>query len=310
MQSPLFLVFLDCVWQLLQQFPSSFQFSEIYLTTLWDSIGLGLFRNFIFSGVCEERQEMSAQRQSSRNSTSSTESSSAVTARLMSVWNWEVQFEEEDIAMFANPLYAARQLRTVYRNSSAAGSTEGLARSLPLELLSPTRPQASARGTRSLSRKPLPVTPIDPAYDVLWPAFGAHRIHLWEHCYLRWLTPVMIDGGGTPAEYISQCHALEGMNRMQQSILNLLEMKGRDTSVGTEPKGDYSDSAARDKLEQRVQAIGLITTDRLSSSYPFAPSRPANHTTLFIAQIPERMVSGSEDTLSMDELSVIDSVDD
>ena len=50
-QSPVFLLFLDCVWQMLRQFPSSFQFTEIYLVSLWDSLCLGLFRNFKFNNA-------------------------------------------------------------------------------------------------------------------------------------------------------------------------------------------------------------------------------------------------------------------
>lgn len=47
--SPLFLLFLDCVWQLLQQFPTAFQISETYLTTLWDSAHNSVFETFLFN---------------------------------------------------------------------------------------------------------------------------------------------------------------------------------------------------------------------------------------------------------------------
>lgn len=47
--SPLLLLFLDCVWQLLQQFPTAFQFTETYLTTLWDSAHISLFDTFLFN---------------------------------------------------------------------------------------------------------------------------------------------------------------------------------------------------------------------------------------------------------------------
>ncbi|XP_025829876.1 myotubularin-related protein 10-B-like [Agrilus planipennis] len=49
--APLFLLFLDCVWQLLQQFPTAFQFTETYLTTLWDSAHVTVFDTFLFN--CE-----------------------------------------------------------------------------------------------------------------------------------------------------------------------------------------------------------------------------------------------------------------
>lgn len=50
-QSPLFLLFLDCVWQLLQQYPMAFEFTETYLTTLWDSAHISIFDTFLFN--CE-----------------------------------------------------------------------------------------------------------------------------------------------------------------------------------------------------------------------------------------------------------------
>lgn len=37
-QAPVFLLFLDCVWQLLQQFPAKFEFSEFFLLALHDSV--------------------------------------------------------------------------------------------------------------------------------------------------------------------------------------------------------------------------------------------------------------------------------
>jgi myotubularin-related protein 10/11/12 len=50
-RSPIFLLFLDCVWQTLQQFPESFEFSETFLTTIWDCVFLSVFDTFQFN--CE-----------------------------------------------------------------------------------------------------------------------------------------------------------------------------------------------------------------------------------------------------------------
>lgn len=57
--SPIFLLFLDCVWQLLQQFPVAFKFSETYLTTLWDSVGISIFDTFLFN--CEHDRVVAEQ---------------------------------------------------------------------------------------------------------------------------------------------------------------------------------------------------------------------------------------------------------
>lgn len=52
LQSPLLLLFLDCVWQLIQQFPTQFEFTETYLTTLWDASHISIFDTFLFD--CEK----------------------------------------------------------------------------------------------------------------------------------------------------------------------------------------------------------------------------------------------------------------
>lgn len=91
-QSPVFLLFLDCVWQLIQQFPTVFEFTETYLTTLWDSTHLGLFENFLFNTEFVRHKIMAEQQ-----------------PRLMCVWDWSKQFSSEDIALFRNPLYVAQE---------------------------------------------------------------------------------------------------------------------------------------------------------------------------------------------------------
>lgn len=42
-------MFLDCVWQLLEQYPAAFEFSEVYLTILHDSARISLFGTFLFN---------------------------------------------------------------------------------------------------------------------------------------------------------------------------------------------------------------------------------------------------------------------
>ncbi|XP_075226762.1 myotubularin-related protein 10-A isoform X2 [Lycorma delicatula] len=89
-QAPVFLLFLDCVWQLLQQFPAEFQMTETYLTTLWDSVHISTFDTFLFD--CERDRIISA-----------AEPNNPLTLR--SVWDWGEQFPDRDIVLFYNPLY-------------------------------------------------------------------------------------------------------------------------------------------------------------------------------------------------------------
>lgn len=48
LQAPVFLLFLNCVWQLTKQFPSAFEFSESFLLHLYDMMQTCLYSNFIF----------------------------------------------------------------------------------------------------------------------------------------------------------------------------------------------------------------------------------------------------------------------
>ncbi|KAF7417891.1 hypothetical protein HZH68_000544 [Vespula germanica] len=91
-KSPLFLLFLDCVWQLCQQFPAEFEFTETYLTTLWDAAHVSIFDTFIFN--CEKDRTMAA-----------TDPNTPLILR--SVWDWREQFNDQDILLFYNPLFNA-----------------------------------------------------------------------------------------------------------------------------------------------------------------------------------------------------------
>ncbi|XP_017791187.1 PREDICTED: myotubularin-related protein 10-B [Habropoda laboriosa] len=92
-KSPLFLLYLDCVWQLIQQFPAEFEFTETYLTTLWDAAHVCIFDTFIFN--CEKDRVAAA-----------TDPEKPLVLR--SVWDWREQFNDQDILLFYNPLYNPR----------------------------------------------------------------------------------------------------------------------------------------------------------------------------------------------------------
>lgn len=55
-RSPVFLQFIDCVWQVLSQFPHAFEFNEHFLTLILDHLYSCLFGTFLYN--CEkERQQ-------------------------------------------------------------------------------------------------------------------------------------------------------------------------------------------------------------------------------------------------------------
>ena len=47
------MLFLDTTWQLLEQYPAAFEFSETYLAVLGDSTRISLFGTFLFNSPHE-----------------------------------------------------------------------------------------------------------------------------------------------------------------------------------------------------------------------------------------------------------------
>lgn len=54
--SPIFLQFLECVWQVLKQFPHYFEFNARYLLAIADHIFSGRFSTFLFSCDCDREK--------------------------------------------------------------------------------------------------------------------------------------------------------------------------------------------------------------------------------------------------------------
>ncbi|MEE6477210.1 hypothetical protein FKM82_011412 [Ascaphus truei] len=88
-EAPTFLLFLDCVWQILRQFPCSFQFNERFLIMLFEHAYASQFGTFLGNSECE-RSKLKLQQ------------------KTMSLWSWVNQ--PNDINKFTNPLFEANGL--------------------------------------------------------------------------------------------------------------------------------------------------------------------------------------------------------
>ncbi|KAH9519849.1 Myotubularin- protein 2 [Bulinus truncatus] len=83
-RSPVFLQFVDCVWQMTQQFPNAFEFNEHFLITILDHLYSCLFGTFLYNCERERVKER-------------------VQELTVSLWSFiNCQLEE-----FTNPLYVA-----------------------------------------------------------------------------------------------------------------------------------------------------------------------------------------------------------
>ena len=202
----MFLLFLDCASQLLLQFPSAFQFTEVYLTSLWDSICLGLFRNFLFNSV---RQSCYSPR---RQSEAGVYTTKPTDVRLMSVWDWDKQFSADQISLFQNPLYVV---------CATNEDPEG-----PLI----ERMMSGPGSNRLIMEDRIPASCVDEAAKVLRPDGNVTCLQLWSLCYLRWLQPVQIVGGGPAAEYLARCVLVEEIVRLRQRVANAETPRQRSPS--------------------------------------------------------------------------------
>lgn len=81
-RSPVFLQFIDCVWQISRQFPNAFEFNEHFLITILDHLYSCRFGTFLFSSERERVQEQ-------------------VKQRTVSLWS----YTNSQLPLYLNPLY-------------------------------------------------------------------------------------------------------------------------------------------------------------------------------------------------------------
>ncbi|XP_075763100.1 myotubularin-related protein 11 isoform X2 [Pelodiscus sinensis] len=132
-ESPVFLLFLDCTWQLLQQFPAAFEFTETYLVALHDSSYIPFFSTFLFNCQWERdrrnRHQASNQIYAPVNGWREPPSLEILQegdrlakegggCRLPSLWDWALRYTPQQRARFRNPAYVGHS--TSVPNGSSA----------------------------------------------------------------------------------------------------------------------------------------------------------------------------------------------
>ncbi|KAJ8290128.1 hypothetical protein GJAV_G00009010 [Gymnothorax javanicus] len=109
-EAPVFLLFLDCVWQLWAQYPSHFQLTGDYLLALHDSVHLPLFSTFLSN--CQRERSRRSQRLSQsytpvngwREDLPREASRDPVDPPLPPVWDWSLQYSCNRRAHFTHPV--------------------------------------------------------------------------------------------------------------------------------------------------------------------------------------------------------------
>ncbi|XP_061089755.1 myotubularin-related protein 1a isoform X2 [Conger conger] len=90
-RSPLFVQFIDCVWQVMRQFPAAFEFNELFLITILDHLYSCLFGTFLYNSEQERVNQ-------------------EVPSKTVSLWSY-INSQAED---FTNPFYINYEDHVLY----------------------------------------------------------------------------------------------------------------------------------------------------------------------------------------------------
>ncbi|XP_054858528.1 myotubularin-related protein 10 isoform X1 [Eublepharis macularius] len=284
-ESPLFLMFLDCVWQLLEQYPSAFEFSEAYLTILYDSTRISLFGTFLFNSP-HQRVKQSTEFAISKNIQLGDEKG----LKFPSVWDWSLQHTLRDRMLFHNPLYIGKSTPCVHNGAvksfkrtkkNYSSTLRGLPPSLKNGIISepdflPRRnslilklkpdflqhTDSSANVTEQYFREWFS-KPVD-LHGVILPRLSGTQIKLWKLCYFRWVPEAQIASGG----FITAFHKIS----LLADEVDVLSRSLRQHNSGLPLLANNSEL---DQSRMYFRANGLndvsASPEFLSSSFPFSP---------------------------------------
>ncbi|XP_076852448.1 myotubularin-related protein 10 [Brachyhypopomus gauderio] len=286
-ESPLFLLFLNCVWQLLDQHPTAFQFTEVYLSVLSDSMWLPVFSTFLFN--CP-RQRAEHSRDFALTKRISLGQEQAL--HFPPVWDWSQQFSPRDQALFNNPLYVGksapcvhngtvrtyshrrskrvfsstlRGVPTAMRNGSLAEHDTLSRRGSLVSRLRTDSGQARELQQESPAERFLHDCLSRPAepHGLLLPHLLPSHLPLWRLHFLRWVPEARIPHGGPVTAFRELSLLADEIDTLQK---RLRQYAGGPTPDGPAPEpGRMYFKAGASPCET------VSPPDYLSSSFPFSP---------------------------------------
>ncbi|GCB65048.1 hypothetical protein scyTo_0013413 [Scyliorhinus torazame] len=266
-----FLLFLECVWQLLQQYPPAFEFTETYLTILSDSMYIPIFSTFLFNSPWQRDNNQMLDEDRRMRSRS---------LKLPSVWEWSVQFENSVQALFYNPLYIGKPKLDRFRRTQRIKPQRQM--SLPSSPSYHSRPSPKKGFFREetdhliktfLGKKISRWTPTAEDHSVnnrlfyenwrskpidlhglLLPLHDGPALKIWGQRYLRWIPEVQIPGGGLTTTLNKAWEIIDEIKTLQTKVSQCL-LKRQPSSPNTDVFTPFHQSS------------------RLSSTFPFGTLR-------------------------------------
>ncbi|KAM9861355.1 myotubularin-related protein 10 [Aulostomus maculatus] len=288
-ESPLFMLFLDCVWQMMNQYPAAFEFTEAYLTVLSDSMWIPLFSTFLFSSPKQRAQHLM---DFARNKAIPQGEDQAV--YFPPVWDWSQQFSVKDQTLFNNPMYVGKgaacvqngEVKTFRRTKKYTSSLRGGMATLRNGLKGgeDTLPR---RGSLLSELKP----DFSPVKDVVespserffrdWfsrpadqrglliPLLTPSHMALWKLFFLRWVPEACIPQGGPITTYHKLSQLVDEIEILQSQ---LRRYKGPSPGSTPLPSPSGLPSEQRRMYFKACSPVDPPTPpDFLTSSFPFTP---------------------------------------
>lgn len=289
-ECPLFLLFLDCVWQMINQYPAAFEFTETYLTVLTDSMWIPLHSTFLFNSSLQRTQHLTEFAK-----TKAIPPGEEQRVYFPPVWEWSQQFSAKEQTLFNNPMYVGKsvacvqngEVRTFRRTKKAYSAT---VKGSPSSVVNGLR-----EGEGTLTRRVSFMSELKPEFSVvkdvvespaerffrdwfsrpfdhqglLLPLFLPSHIGLWKLFFLRWVPEACIPKGGAVTTYHKLCQLVDEIEILQRKLKHY---KGPNAGITPES------SSSQPPLEQRRMYFKARSPDEppslpdfLTSSFPFTP---------------------------------------
>ncbi|KAM6943593.1 myotubularin-related protein 10 [Xenentodon cancila] len=318
-ESPLFTLFLDCVWQMMNQYPAAFEFTEAYLTVLSDSMWIPLFSTFLFNGPKQHAQVLM---DFAKNK--AIPQGEDPTVFFPPVWEWAQQFSIKDQTLFNNPMYVGKgaacvqngEVKTFRRTKKTYSSTlRGTAMlqrnglkgeedilprrgSLASELKSDFSPVKDESPSERFFRNWFS-RPVD-QHGLLIPLLMPSHVALWKLFFLRWVTEACIPKGGPITAYHKLSQLVDEIETLQMQ-LRQYKAPSSGTSPLPSPCGPPSDQR-RMYFKASSPDDPSTPPDFLTSSFPFTPVGNLSRRSLYGTPI-SKFLNGARTWLSTETLA-------
>ena len=256
-RAPIFLQWLDCVWQVMRQHPTSFDFNELWLLDLYDAMLSGRYGTFLFD--CQREREEARLK-------SGTES----------VWTWMMGAQQR--VRYVNPLYLPPPTA-----SAAAASSTSNSSSISSSSSASHQPDLIDALVTSAAAPASAASAVSASLSYCIPNVSAKRILLWERLHLRWdrhSPPTALSAAWTSEQQLAAAGVGEKERRIVRkyhTMRSRLEQAGINlTQLDLDDNSDDDGWTLAERERDSHSGVAAASTVRPSTSDRSGVARVSN----------------------------------